>query len=270
MSTQYNEGAATFTSGSQTVTGQGASWTPAMVGKRITRAGSGIAYQIAAVNSFTSLTLTANYAGGTESSVPYAIQIGETANYGFPEYDFQGVDPATFLNEFSWAVDGLLAPATSTTLGTVRVTSSSTDTTAGRVTKVGDGGLLGVQPSSSFDSAIGQPTQFLDVFDNNTQLNGRRNVLHMSDATNTVQTEIAARANGMDLDWRGISSGVATDWQSIYHTNNLIYAQNTSGGTIASNGTVAGSGLTPAQTGTWRNASGGDILNNGYGIWVVV
>ena len=49
--------------------------------------------------------------------------------------------------------------------------------------------------------------------------------------------------------------------------DSITYLKNTSGGTLASNATVAGSSLTPAQTGTWRNVSGGDILNNGYGLW---
>ena len=50
--------------------------------------------------------------------------------------------------------------------------------------------------------------------------------------------------------------------------NSITYLQNTSGGTLASNSTVAGSSLTPAQTGAGGNVSGGDILNNGYGLWI--
>ncbi len=175
MSTQYSTGTATFTSGSQVVQGIGTNWTPAMNSKRITRAGSGIVYQIGSVNQSTQqITLTENYAGATESSVPYAIQIGETANYGFPEYDFQGVDPATFLNEFSWAVDGLLAPATSTTYGTVR-TATDAESLAGTAGKLIDAAQslrqmqrFGVGAVSNFDTtynAAGQPGGLYSVFD---------------------------------------------------------------------------------------------------------
>lgn len=58
--------------------------------------------------------------------------------------------------------------------------------------------------------------------------------------------------------------------QSTYILPNLIYAQQTSGGTIASNATVSGASLVPAQTGTWRNICGNDILTTGYGLWLKV
>lgn len=44
-------------------------------------------------------------------------------------------------------------------------------------------------------------------------------------------------------------------------------AQNVSGATVASNATVSGANLNPAKTGTWRNVSAVDVLNNGYGLW---
>jgi hypothetical protein len=65
-------------------------------------------------------------------------------------------------------------------------------------------------------------------------------------------------------------SGIWTDWAEIYSSSNLVHAQNTSGVTIGDNGTLSGSSLNPAQSGTWRNFSGNDILNNGFGPWVRV
>ncbi len=59
-----------------------------------------------------------------------------------------------------------------------------------------------------------------------------------------------------------------TDWEEIYHSGILNHLQNTSGASIASNATTAGSNLTPAQSGTWLNASGVSIANNGYGLWI--
>jgi hypothetical protein len=68
---------------------------------------------------------------------------------------------------------------------------------------------------------------------------------------------------------RGGDPSVAA-FRELYHTGNLIYAQNTSGATVNSNSTVSGANLTPAQTGTWRNVSGSNIANNGYGQWAIV
>lgn len=58
--------------------------------------------------------------------------------------------------------------------------------------------------------------------------------------------------------------------QSTYILPNLIYAQQTSGSTVSSNGTVSGASLVPVVAGTWRNISGNDILTAGYGLWLKV
>ena len=66
-----------------------------------------------------------------------------------------------------------------------------------------------------------------------------------------------------------IGNGTGT-WQQIHTTGSLAFLQNQSGGTLGSTATVAGSSLFPTQVGTWRNVSGGDILNNGWGLWGIV
>lgn len=53
----------------------------------------------------------------------------------------------------------------------------------------------------------------------------------------------------------------------IWSDYDIANAQNLSGATVSSNATTAGSNLNPAQSGTWRNVSGNDILNNGYGLF---
>jgi len=70
-----------------------------------------------------------------------------------------------------------------------------------------------------------------------------------------------SRTSGTNGDWTG------KKWAEHYTTENLNNAQNVSGVTVSSNATIAGSNLVPAKSGTWRNVSGGDILNNGYGLW---
>ena len=64
------------------------------------------------------------------------------------------------------------------------------------------------------------------------------------------------------------SAGVFSDWEISYSSSNLDYLQNVSGVSVPSNGVTAGSNLIPSKTGIWANASGSEILNNGYGIWI--
>jgi len=67
-----------------------------------------------------------------------------------------------------------------------------------------------------------------------------------------------------DLYFQGRSD---FDFVKIHHTDNLAAAQNTSGGAIAAGATTAGSNLTPAKTGTWRNVSNTSVANNSYAMW---
>jgi hypothetical protein len=55
--------------------------------------------------------------------------------------------------------------------------------------------------------------------------------------------------------------------ERLHTSANLVHAQNLSGSAVDANATVAGSFLSPAQTGTWRNVSAVSIANNGYGLW---
>jgi len=85
---------------------------------------------------------------------------------------------------------------------------------------------------------------------------------------NDRMTQVAVSTVGgtYQFGFRALIAG-AGDWIYMYDTSNLAYSQNVSGGTITSNSTTAGSSLSPTQTGTWRNVSGNDILNNGYGLF---
>lgn len=68
--------------------------------------------------------------------------------------------------------------------------------------------------------------------------------------------------------FRTETAGNCTAWFEYYTTTMFRHAQNVSGTTSNSNGTIAGSNLVPSQVGTWRNVSGGDILNNNYGLFL--
>lgn len=87
------------------------------------------------------------------------------------------------------------------------------------------------------------------------------------DANNrTTELAISSVGGTYQLAYRNVTFGIG-DWTYAHDTSNLAHSQNLSGGTIMSNSTVAGSVLSPPQSGTWRNVSGNDILNNGYGLF---
>ena len=73
------------------------------------------------------------------------------------------------------------------------------------------------------------------------------------------------RVAGFRFAWDTAYSNIP--FVELYHTENLIHAQNVSGTTRGSNATISGANLNPAKTGTWRNVSGNDIFNTGYGLW---
>ena len=166
----------------------------------------------------------------------------------------------------------LAAIPTYGTAATANVTTSPVDTTADRLLKVGDFGIGGGAPSYSDWDAIPQyvngmiavasgatnrPTGLNDAFYHVVKF-GDGNESFLIKSVNSGNIYIASRFNsGITWNVHGL----------IFQSGSFNYLQNTSGSTSASNTTVGGASLTPAQTGTWRNFSGGDILDNGYGLW---
>ena len=180
------------------------------------------------------------------------------------------------------------------------LTTSPTDTTVGRVLKVGDvinagtldsidstqflrsdtdstitGSFLADDPATTTDWNANWQTGFYDG-------NGAANAPTAGWYWGLKSGHRFNHANnryGMDLVMSTISeipyirstigNGTGT-WQQIHTTGSLAFLQNQSGGTIGSTATVAGSSLLPTQAGTWRNVSGGNILNNGWGLWGIV
>jgi hypothetical protein len=57
------------------------------------------------------------------------------------------------------------------------------------------------------------------------------------------------------------------DWVELYHSGNISHSQNVSASSVAPNDVIAGSGLEPSKTGSWRNISGVTINNGNYGLW---
>ena len=181
MSTWYRAGTASFTNGGTSVSGSGTAWIAnARTGDAL-HAPDGRAYEIASVNSNTSITLASSFLGSTASGADYAIQptrgitvefnnnavslLSTVQSYvdtalagrfpdgsaGAPSHSFAsdtdtgmyrdaadrigfsaGGARRAFLSTAAMQID---VPVTGTA-----VTQSPTDTTAGRLLKVGDEG----------------------------------------------------------------------------------------------------------------------------------
>lgn len=122
-----------------------------------------------------------------------------------------------------------------------------------RVTGIFGGGS---DPSVNFPTPFSRYAPFLSM----RRSSNIQSSLHIYGFDGVVDAALMGTADG------GQTWGKA----SLYHSANLDFLQNTSGGSVASNSTVSGANLTPPKSGTWRNISGGAIANNDYGLWEIV
>lgn len=106
---QYKTGTVSVTNGSATVTGSGTAFLAnAVVGGLFQINGEGIAYQISAIGSDTSLTLSAPYAGTTGSGKSYSISKDFTSRHSLPTPNRGDVDVAVLLTRALAAIDSAL------------------------------------------------------------------------------------------------------------------------------------------------------------------
>jgi len=164
------------------------------------------------------------------------------------------------------------------------LTTSPTDPTANRVTKVGDFGLGGeVIACPNVDS-----TQFLrsdvagtingELTIGGSSVSGGEGgqIAFTKPPFSTHTYNPVFDSQGDVLRYISSAGGVIralllpAETGTVLHSGSLAFLQNQSGGTVGSTATVAGSSLLPTQAGTWRNVSGGNILNNGWGLWGIV
>ena len=164
------------------------------------------------------------------------------------------------------------------TAATANTTTSTTDTTLGRVMLVGDyghglpfvatdndmlagsyqiPGLSGLSANGGENFPLTAPSRFIFTVDG-------------SAGSGLVLTAVLRSVLPRDFFRVRTGPGEQSPWIERYNKLNLLHLRNTSGGTINSNATVAGSGLTPAQTGTWRNVAGVNITANGFGFFMRV
>jgi len=93
---QYSTGLSSVTNGSATVTGTNTLWASNVsAGDSFTIASTGVVYDVAAVNSNTSITLSVAYAGASVSGAVYAIGTSFTVPDSFPEMSQGDIETAT-------------------------------------------------------------------------------------------------------------------------------------------------------------------------------
>lgn len=102
----YNDGQIEVTNGSPTVTGINTNFTSTMVGRNLLVVGETSAYLIQSVNSATSITLTANFAGTTNYFARYSIQSerAERLNVYYSYIGFDGPEYEAWSALFSFSV----------------------------------------------------------------------------------------------------------------------------------------------------------------------
>ena len=113
---QYSTGLSSVTNGSATVTGSGTLWSANVsAGDSFTIAGDGVMYDVASVNSNTSITLSVAYAGPTASGAVYAIGTSFTVPDNFPEMSQGDIETATI---FTRAMRGIQSKFTGIAINT--------------------------------------------------------------------------------------------------------------------------------------------------------
>ena len=104
---QYKAGTANVTNGSATVTGSGTLWSANVsAGDSFTIASTGVVYDVAAVNSNTSITLSVAYAGPTVTGAVYAIGTSFTVPDNFPEMSQGDIETATIFTRAMRKIQG--------------------------------------------------------------------------------------------------------------------------------------------------------------------
>ena len=150
------------------------------------------------------------------------------------------------------------------------VQSSPTDATAGRVMAVGAFGVGGIDGNFSGDQAVSTDLGFTAYYAVNST-----NGVAAADRSAVFSIDNGVAGGGkiaIDRDLKSAYFQIQNNassfdpWIELYHSANLVKAQNVSGGTVLASSQTAGSNLVPAQSGNWSPAA--DTANNAYNLWV--
>ncbi len=224
--TQYTTGTVSISAGQ--VTGSGTTFTAAMVGKLFSVRDSGVYSLVASYISPTRINLADTGINASAGS-QYQIWLSQFPNGMMivSKNDADPSDPINYNNQRALTTDSV---ASSTVAGPVKVTASPTDTTAGRVTKVGDGGLLESSPSflaSGADSATLPRGTFwfqASAFAS-PPFGGNFSVVDVYPISTTAALQVARQVTS-DLTfgrtrYRKITTTQIGEWSENYHEGNL-------------------------------------------------
>ena len=245
MSTWYKAGTASFANGSATVTGSGTSWVDNVKIGDALRAPDGRVYEIVEIVSSSELEIRPAYEGSSESNADYAIQptrgilqrvfnqiqawLDAAAGFGTAATEdddrYVNVIDAQTIAGIKTFSDGIEADS----YGGDGVTQSATDTTAGRLLKVGDFGV-GAQPSDGDSDleidyvSLGRVTVRVDgTLASLINLPRRTNRnCQLAGATGGTAARAWVRKQNDEDDF--------TPWRELYHTGNLVGTVSQSGG----------------------------------------
>ena len=151
----HRDGEATFTNGSDQVTGDGTNWTSAFVGRRIQLDADATIHWVESVEGVEALTLTANYSdtGGEGAYTIWPDRVVENLPLGVREAPIE-VD--LVYNAALWSAINAAALARTEDTFTLTDAQSSTHVGLGRVTRCGDL-TLGADGHAQFSVSL-QPT----------------------------------------------------------------------------------------------------------------
>jgi len=212
--TWYRTGTIAVTNGSTTVTGPGTAWVANVIAGYGVLLPDGRLYEIASIVSNTSLTLRTGYLGATATGQSYAV-----APLRGPEVRL-AQDIAALINDYGAGSDQLQlvtngvarllvttsAATLNVPLGGTAVTQSATDSTAGRLMKVGDHGLGQLNPRAGGVIlpdwlSTSQPTGFHHMGNDTDTLNKPAGISGAGfGAAMTVRT---SDVMGARIGWRG-------------------------------------------------------------------
>ncbi len=106
---QYKTGSVAVTNGSAAVVGTGTLWASnAAAGQTFMINGAAVPYVVGSVNSDTSITLSSNYAGATQSGLSYEINTSRTPVFGFDYMEQKDIDTATTFKRAMFQIEKVL------------------------------------------------------------------------------------------------------------------------------------------------------------------
>lgn len=213
----YRTGTASVTAASTTVTGSGTAFVAnARVGDAFIGP-DGRLYEISNVASDSAISILPAYIGSSASGQGYAIS--PVQGYVKKLADEAG----QLLNEYGNIVDTLGTAATR------NVTTSPTDTTAGRLLQVGDGGLLKTASGNTetVDANLINSTRFIQLSGASTNLPAGGDgalLLHIqwAGSDSAYQSFHRISATYERFKW----GGIWTSWSLLYSTRNTTVDSN--------------------------------------------